>query len=272
MPLLFAQGSIPAVCSTGTDMDGDGIADILDTDTDNDGIPDVEESATGSVLVDGQPTTRNGMTISSETNLSEGDILLISNVITIEGTPIDLQIVIDSLTTGVTYDPTSGGFNLTPYNSSIDDLFGATLTFVESGTSTPYVLDAVEVIFRDIDSQADRDFTELVGLSGMPIVQLGDSLVMQNYENGGGIAGFMNYGVSKSVTGATTDWLDEPNVNASNTDYWLTATYGDVSTLQFSYGVTGTLGNNSGSRGTSLSNIIYFQGLDTDGDLSLIHI
>jgi len=80
---------------------------------------------------------------------------------------------------------TSGNLFLTPYDASMDDLLEVSLVFVESGTTTPYQLQAVEMIFKDIDSQINRDFTEVIGLSGTPIAIPGSSIGPQNYENGG---------------------------------------------------------------------------------------
>ncbi len=259
--------TIPENCPTvGLDTDNDGIPNYVDIDDDNDGILDQYERVSEQVSISGQPTTLNGVSITSTTAIANGDVLLISNVLTTSGVSVDLQMTISNITSGVTYNPTNGSLSLTPYNASADDLFEVAIVFVESGTSTPYQLDGVEIIFQDIDSQINRDFTEMIGLPGSPAVILGSSLSLQNYENGGGLSGYTNYGVSKTLNGSTTDWLDEINVAATDEDHFIKVIYSDISSLGFTYGVTGTQGISTGSRGASIANLFFFEGLDTDND------
>lgn len=266
LPIVYAQSGIPSICATGTDTDQDSITNILDIDSDNDGILDEFESTTGLINVGGQPTTLNGVLINSETSLLTGDVLVIADIIIESGISIDLQLTIGMITSGATYDPASGNLFLTPYDASMDDLLEVSLVFVESGTTTPYQLQAVEMIFKDIDSQINRDFTEVIGLSGTPIAIPGSSIGPQNYENGGGLAGYATYGVLKNLNGSATDWTDEINESVTNQDHWITASYGNISSFGFTYGVTGTAGDNSGKRGTSIANIVYYISLDTDQD------
>ena len=54
--------------------------------------------------------------------------------------------------------------------------------------------------------------------------------------------------------------------------HWIEATYNNISSFDFTYGVTGTNSNSTGSRGTKISNIVYFENVDTDGDGLADHV
>ncbi len=259
------RGDIGGI-NAGDDFDGDGICNSEDLDDDNDGILDAIELACSAAVINGQPTTLNGSTITIPTNLSNGDVIRVSNVLIASNIPVDLIMTIGNITSSASYNPTNAMFSLNSYNASIDDLFEVTIDFVESGTLNPVQLTQVRIVYDDIDSEAGQDFSELIGVSGTPYAVVGNSIILQGYENGGGISGYIDYGIRQNLAGSPTDWTDESNISPDDQSYWITATYNNISSFGFTYGVTGTNPAVSLTRGMFISNMTYCHGRDTDND------
>jgi hypothetical protein len=254
--------------SGGTDTDGDGIVNSCDMDDDNDGITDANEcqALVSLDFLDGA-CRLNGTVISSLTALNKNDILTFSNLATLgDGTVVDGKITINHIGRGLNYNPSSAHFELTPYEPTLDDYLMFTLELFDAG-SLNIIPFKGQMVFRDIDSQENFDFTELLGIKQNHTVSLGSNLQLRPYQNGGGPANHTIYGLNPATAGVVTNWVDEVNASPSDINYWVTADYETVTQLEVSYGVTGTSGNGSNARDLYISS--SFQILDVcdlDGD------
>ncbi len=249
------------------DHDNDGIGDICDLDDDNDGIPDTDECDEFLNLnLIGATVSLNGSVITSAATLSPNDILAFSNLgILLDGTVLDGIITIETIIRGAEYDPVLGHLSITPYNSRQDDYVKFSLELFESGTSNVIPFQG-RVTFKDIDSQANNDFTEMLGFSQSHEVFLGSNLQALSYQNGGGPAGFTHYGMNPATEGDITDWNDEVGAVDTDSSHWVSANFGEISKLNLSFGVTGSHGNKSNARDLYLTDIYLLDRCDCDGD------
>ena len=266
--LLTTLDPCDPLASGNVDTDGDGVSDICDLDDDNDGIPDFEECQNYLTLdLVGAMIYRNGDLISGTTPLYAGDTLLFIDVGALsDGTIIDAKIIINSVTSGVEYNPLNMMLSLTPYNSSIDDHFTFSLQILESGPSSTIPFQG-QITFRDIDSAPGRDYTELVGFQNNPLVNLGSNLKNESYQNDGGPSiSYVHYGLDPTIAGTNTNWLDEINSNINDSNYWVTAIYNGDEIINLSFGITGTHGNRNFTRDLLLSDISILNRCDCDND------
>ncbi|MEL6122124.1 MAG: FG-GAP-like repeat-containing protein [Bacteroidota bacterium] len=151
--------------NSGPDLDGDSIADLCDLDDDNDGIPDTVEDAVVLPGVDqdcgADPDYdfSNGPTLISGTNLAQGSVYRYTNV----ATGLDALVTVEELNgvTLPTLDDNSADANWFKPQSAFSIATSGMrayaqylITFVNSGTSTPVIQDAINLAFNDIDGNA----------------------------------------------------------------------------------------------------------------------
>ena len=293
------------------DTDGDGITDNLDLDDDNDGILDTDEGLICSNFkfsFDGTTlrTRLSGTGTASATNLQVGDIWKIDNGVIetdalgnviANGKKLDIIIEIKDIKvpTGgsVRFNTSSTGTNLIEIigtaNTNPYVIFNFRLANDETATtSNPYgttaIINNFPLTFEDIDSNANQNFTELVGVrknfASNYVTRTGTGSYIQN-------AGFVpltspdaiydninnSFDISRlnpATAGNVNDWNAEINTNSNDPNYAnYTSVYNYVnfSNEDIVFGTTGTnssLLTRATILGTQVFSICY--GLDSDGD------
>ncbi|KGL63876.1 choice-of-anchor D domain-containing protein [Polaribacter sp. Hel1_85] len=167
-PYTFAvQGVASAL-----DTDGDGIPNNVDVDDDNDGILDSIEtnySTTEPLSCEGLSIVDFGNSYTFESgsdngDFNEGDIFRFPNVINIDGNDIDCLVTISEIytetgnTTSIPElddgDGDAAFFPQTRFNLGEDGnqtYVEYIFSFVDAGTTTPYILNEFSASFNDID-------------------------------------------------------------------------------------------------------------------------
>ena len=249
------------------DTDLDGILNVSDLDDDNDGILDIYECGEYVVLqLENNPTRLNGTLISSVTSVSNGDVILIENTgAFLDGTQLNVQLVIVNVSNGAEYDPSGGMISIVGHNPSNGDYLSFYMQVLDASNGDILTIEG-EAIFKDLDSESGDDFAEVLGVSPSDNVSLGANIVQLNYLNGGPGPGGLYFGVNPATTGIATDWDDEINVSDSNQDHWLRANYPFVDQINITFGVTGSANYSSGTRDLVLSDIGVRRLCDTDLD------
>ncbi len=163
--------------------------------------------------------------------------------------------------TDATYNPTAQKFFLDPPNASLDDQVEFSISIVETGLSTPLLLDNFTQEFRDIDSpDGYSDCSEVVGTTHPHTINLGNYLEPGGFEGNniganGNPAGFSLYRLKKEVMGSANDWTAEINFHG-DPETNLTFSLGSMTTVNYVIGVTGTAGPVVG-RGFIVSHISF---------------
>ena len=218
------------------------------------------------LTVDNTKTVKhNGIAKSSSFPLAPNDEIRIVDVGTDGILVFDVLITILAVNVDAvgitTYNPTAQKFYLSPPNPSLDDQVEFSISIVETGLSTPLLLDNFTQEFRDIDSpNSNSDCSEVVGTTHAHTISLGGYLKMGGFEGNGTNAngnpvGFAMYRLKKDISGSVNDWTHEINYyNDPGTD--LTFSFASMTTVDYVIGVTGTE-NQVGGRGFVVSNISF---------------
>lgn len=270
-----------AANSGALDSDGDGIGDTCDLDNDNDGIANENECSVDVLLqLAGNPTTHNGVPITNDIDLSDGDILEITNAgVLSDGTSLLVRLVIEQVVvgpgfdfttgqTGASYQPSSAAISIAQFDPTADSHVKFYIEVLDAGTGLPLAVYG-KGLFKDIDSQGGRNFTEVLGTGTGLRVSLGANLSSLNYINGNSPGtDQVYYGQNPNIVGDPTNWTDEPNDAPTNDANWVTVSYDYTSRIHLSYGVTGTqLGYSSmANRSLHLSDLNVREYCDTDND------
>ena len=219
-----------------------------------------------SIETAGQPTTLDGSTITGNTSLAVTDVIRIDSVANSNGLYIDAIYTVTNIGSGAYYNPSTGKFELLPYNSSADDYLGLEIEFVVHGTNTRFPLTNFTFQIADVDSDTGFDIAEVVGFSGADNVSYGSNIESGGFENGGGPGvGVSTYRIRDDIVGSSSDWSDEVNAAEDDEDYFVTATFNTFSTTDFVFGTTGTLGSSAFARGIFLDGMAFELDKDQDG-------
>ena len=179
---------------------------------------------------------------------------------------MDAVYTVTNIGSGANYNPSTGKFELIPYNSSADDYLGLTIEFVLHGTNTTFPLTNFTFQVADVDSDAGFDIAEVIGFSGASSVSHGVNLESGGFENGGVPGGGVStYRIRDDIAGSSSDWSDEVNASDTDEDYFVTATYTTFSSTDFVFGATGTLGSSAFARGIFLDGMSFELDKDLDG-------
>lgn len=275
---LVSMPNIATILSF-VDSDGDGYADACDLDDDNDGILDSNEgcdtlsfnAATMAKSLNGTPIP-NGVF----TTLSVNDVVRYGNFFTFKkGTQIDLLLTIKdvkNITDGVGAQLNPSGELVIQARYDQSPFIVYDLSFVLSGTTTPFTIPGrVTQTFKDLDSNANDDVTEIVGIklnNGYGSIDIGSEL-----EFGGFIPSASNIPtnytyvrLNPAFSGNPNNWFDELPANPSDVqNHTILNFYNGFSSGTYIHGATGSSVFN-GRRGIGVLDFNFVDCVDTDGD------
>ncbi len=232
------------------DTDDDGILDISDLDDDNDGIPDIIENA---AFIDFSGT-RTLLVGSDENNLLIGDKIVFEDaVFSCNNIFYDIVLTITDIEGVIVSADASGLINIGS-NPSLDEFATFTFQLVESGSATfsnpagtTATVEDFVLIQRDVDSQLNNDFTEIVGTSDATPpdnVFFTTTTVIENggFTNGGGpSASFTTYRLQPF--GGPNPFSPHPalvGIDELDPDYGVFLFYENFSFVELIFGITGS--------------------------------
>lgn len=209
------------------DSDGDNITDICDIDDDNDGVLDeVECSNPAYNALEGLTASSTGVNL---TNLKAGDVLVKSNIFTVDGQAYDALITLEkvSISSG-TLQVNSGILEMVDADADVEPYVVYSLALVKNGTTTPVYFPYLSMELRDVDGDISSLIEEVGYESAVApyYFQIGENLKQSNFD-----------------FSTTTKFEQISNIrsqipaSSDNITHWLGLIYNDYTTSKFFFGL-----------------------------------